>query len=147
MEFYWWLIAALIMFVLEIIIPGFVIMWFGVGASVAAILSLLGVESLAIQVIVFSVVSIALVILSRTIFKNIFIRNSPGTGTVNGAKALIGKTGQVTETIDNFKSAGRITIESQDWMARSADGTNIDAEEFVTVLSIDGIKLIVKRVQ
>ena len=64
-----WLIIAAIFAVAEIFTPGFFLLWFGVGALTASIMALLGVGSFAAQMLVFLVVSVALVIASRTIFE------------------------------------------------------------------------------
>jgi membrane protein implicated in regulation of membrane protease activity len=145
MEYYWWLIAALILFVLEIVIPGFVILWFGVGALVAALLDFIGIHDIMVQTLVFSLVSIVLVALSRTLFKRFFIRNSPGAEIKTNADALIGLTCLVTEEINNLHSSGRIQVNSQDWVARSSTGETIPVGTIAVIERIDGIKLFVKK--
>jgi membrane protein implicated in regulation of membrane protease activity len=146
MEYYWWLVIAIAFFILEILTPGFVIMWFGVGALVASLLDLTGIHNLYVQVIVFAIVSILLVYSSRTIFKNFFIKNSPGNDIKTNVDALIGKIGIVYEDIDNHQSTGRIMVLSQDWLARTADDSLITKNEKVKVIKTDGIKLIVEKI-
>ncbi len=140
-----WFIAAILLFVLEIITPGFVLLWFGVGALVAAVLDLAGIHSLTVQVLVFAAVSVLLVTLSRTIFKNVFVRSSPGSGLKTNTDALIDKVGFVTETIDNDRSEGRIVVDGQDWLARSEDGSLIEPHVKVRVVRYEGARLIVVR--
>ena len=144
MAYYWWLIIALALFVIEILTPGFVIMWFGVGALVAAIISFFNPDTLTIQIISFVVVSLVLVILSRTIFKNVFIKNTPDIKT--NADFLIGKIGIVTEDINNNFSKGRILIEGQDWSARTEDGTVIAKDDKIEIIKWSGATLIVKKI-
>lgn len=144
MAYYWWLIIALALFVIEILTPGFVIMWFGVGALVAALLSIFRIESLTIQIVSFVVVSLVLVILSRTIFKNVFIKNSPDMKT--NADVVLGKIGIVTDEIDNNLSTGRILIEGQDWSARSDDSSVIAKDEKIVIIKWVGATLIVKKI-
>lgn len=144
MAYYYWLILALILFAMEIIVPGFVILWFGVGALAAMLLELLGVHNMIIQVVAFSVVSLVFVAASRTIFKKYFLKESPGNSIKTNMDVLIGKVAVVTEEIDNTVSKGRIIIEGQDWPARSADGNIISTSTKVSILRTDGNKLIVQ---
>ena len=145
MDYYWWFAAAFVFFILEIMTPGFVLLWFGVGALSAGLLDLFGVHSPLIQTLVFVVVSIVLVSLSRTVFKNIFMHDSPGAGLKTNADALLGRTGIVTEAIDNEHSTGRVLIDGQDWSARSEDGGVIEVSARITVQNFEGAKMVVRR--
>jgi membrane protein implicated in regulation of membrane protease activity len=146
MEAYIWFIIALVFFILEIITPGFVLLWFGVGALAAALLKVLGCTSLAVQIGAFVIVSIVLVILSRTIFKRFFMRGSPGKGLKTNMDALIGKIGVVSEVIDNERSTGRVVVDGQDWLARSVDASIIPNETRVSIEGCEGARLLVKQV-
>ncbi len=146
MEYYWWFTVALLFFIMEIMTPGFVLLWFGVGALVAGLLDLAGVSNIFVQIIVFVVVSIVLVFLSRTLFKNVFMRSSPGADLRTNADAMIGKAGIVTEIVDNIHSTGRVLIEGQDWGARSSDESVIKPGERIRILRIEGVHLVIERV-
>ncbi|MCX6153327.1 MAG: NfeD family protein [Candidatus Kapabacteria bacterium] len=146
MEYYWWFIASFIFVILEIITPGFFFLWFGIGAITTGLLDLLGFNSLIPQIIVFVVISLALVAMSRTIFKNIFIKKSPGKEIITNVNVLLGKQGIVTTTINNDKSEGRILVEGQDWSARSANNDIIEQNMNVIILRFEGIKAIVEKI-
>ena len=146
MEYYWWFAIALGFFIVEIMTPGFVLMWFGVGAIIAGLLDLLGVHDMFIQVIVFGITSIVLVALSQTIFKNVLMRRSPGETLKTNMDAMIGKIGRVSEDIDNEMSGGRVIIERQDWMARSDGNQRIAAGTLVKIVRFEGATLIVTPV-
>ena len=146
MAYYWWLIAALLFFVIEILTPGFVVLWFGVGALGAALCDYIGIHSLLAQVLVFGVVSIVLVALSRTIFKNIFIWKSPGKNLKSFVDSLVGSTGVVTEEINNELSIGRVLVSGQDWTARAVDNSIISKDAIVKVVSFEGVKLFVQKI-
>ena len=75
---YIWLILGVVFIVAEIFTTGFVLLWFGIGALVAALLALTGVVGLPLQILSFLVVSIALTVASRTIFERFLLRGSPG---------------------------------------------------------------------
>ena len=63
-------------------------------------------------------------------------------GVPSRTEPLIGQTAFVAEAIDPVHGRGRVTVDGQDWAARSAEpiaaGTN------VTVIDADGIVLIVE---
>ena len=71
-EWLWifWAILGAILIVAEVFTSGFVLLWFGVGALAAALAAIIGIDSLAIQFLVFAAVSIGLTVSSRTIFVN-----------------------------------------------------------------------------
>ena len=59
-EWFWvlWCILGAILIVAEIFTSGFVLLWFGIGALAAAFAGLIGIDSLAIQFMIFAVVSV-----------------------------------------------------------------------------------------
>jgi len=68
-----WFIIGLVLFLLELIIPGFVIFFFGVGAWVTALLCLIADPGLNLQAIVFAVSSVlSLLGLRKMIQKKFF---------------------------------------------------------------------------
>lgn len=145
MEFYIWFIIGLGLCALEIATPGFVVLWFGVGAFCAGIAALLGVDNLVMQIVIFSIISIVLLLLSRTLFKNVFLKGSPGAELKTNFETLIGKSGKVIDGINNLESKGRVMVESQDWAARSTNDDIIPNGSDIKVVKIDGAKLIVEQ--
>jgi membrane protein implicated in regulation of membrane protease activity len=146
MVYYWWFAIALVFFILEIATPGFVLLWFGVGGIVAGLLDLAGVHSLLIQVLVFGAVSFVMVILSRTIFKNLLMWKSPGADLKTNMDAMIDMTGIVTDEINNLASGGRILVQGQDWSARSENNEILPVNTRVMVIRFEGAKLIVRAI-
>jgi membrane protein implicated in regulation of membrane protease activity len=68
-----WFIIGLVLFLLELVLPGFVIFFFGVGAWLTALLCLVANPGLNLQAIVFAVTSIlSLVALRKIIQKKFF---------------------------------------------------------------------------
>jgi len=55
-----WSVLGAILIVAEIFTSGFVLLWFGIGALAAALAGLVGIDSLAIQFLIFAFVSIGL---------------------------------------------------------------------------------------
>ncbi len=72
-----WFIIGLVLFLLELVIPGFVIFFFGVGAWITALLCLIANPGINLQVIVFAVTSVlSLLALRKMIQKKFFYSNS-----------------------------------------------------------------------
>ena len=99
-EWFWifWTILGAILIVAEIFTSGFVLLWFGIGALAAALLGLVGIDSLALQFLVFAAVSIGLTVSSRTIFVNYFSREKTGQSLRSGVDSLPGKIGTVVSS-------------------------------------------------
>src|SRR5437899_2586838 len=93
-----WTVLGLILIVAEVFTSGFVLLWFGIGALAAAFAGLVGVNSLALQFLIFAGVSIGLTAASRTIFVNYFSREKTGEPLRTGADALPGKIGTVVSS-------------------------------------------------
>ncbi|MFZ0280832.1 MAG: NfeD family protein, partial [Bacteroidales bacterium] len=53
-----WFIIGLVLFLLELVLPGFVIFFFGVGAWITALLCLIANPGINLQVVVFAVTSV-----------------------------------------------------------------------------------------
>ena len=71
-----WFIIGLLLFLLELVLPGFVIFFFGVGAWLTALLCLVANPNVDIQIVVFAVTSVlALLGLRRMIQKRFFYRD------------------------------------------------------------------------
>lgn len=142
MDFYsiFWLAALIIFLVAEIITLGLTSIWFAGGALVSFIASFLG-ANLIVQIILFLVVSIVLVAVTRPLASKYFNKNR----TKTNIDAVVGKRGFVVTEIDNLKGQGEVSLAGQVWTARSADNSVIGKDIEVEVVAIEGVKLIVKR--
>ena len=134
-----WLIAMVALLVIEGIVPGLVSIWFAAGALVALLLSLLNAP-LWLQVLLFLLVSLALLVLTRPLAKKYV--NSRVTPT--NADRIIGKDCVVTEEIDNLRGVGAVSVDGKTWSARmdSVDG-KAPKGSVVKALRIEGVRLIV----
>lgn len=135
-----WLAAAILLFVLEILTPGFVLANFGVAAIAAAVAGWLG-AGIEIQVLVFAVVCLVSFVTIRPIFKHTFIQRNAGTPT--GMDALIGREAMVTEEIPGGIELGRVQIDGDSWRAIAHHKGKIEQGTRVKVLLIDSTTLIV----
>ena len=72
-------------------------------------------------------------------------RFSSGRAVPTNADRVLGRTGKVTETIDNADSSGAVYVDGKTWTARSADGTVIPAGSQVEIERMEGVKLLVRQ--
>ena len=135
-----WLIIAGLCLVIEIYTVGFFIFWFGIGALFALAVSFL-TNNLFIQIVVFLVSSNLLVILTKPLMKK-FLKNEKSTPT--NFFSLSGKEGIVTKKIDSDNSTGQVKVKGELWSAISDE--DIEKDTKVKVLSVDGVKLNVKKI-
>lgn len=136
-----WLIVAGLCFVIESFTVGFFVFWFGVGAIIALIVGLL-VDSFFIQAITFIISSSLLLILTKPLVKK-FVK-SPKTKPTN-VYSIIGNEGIVLEDIDIINSTGKVKVNGELWSA-IAD-TDIEKGSKIKVISINGVRLKVEKVQ
>ncbi len=143
-----WTVLGLILIVAEVFTPGFVLLWFGIGALAAAFAGLVGIDSLAIQFAIFAVVSIVLTAASRTIFVNYFSREKTGDSLRTGADALPGKIGTVVSSSRGALNEGAVKVFGSTWTAYPAEGEEpLEAGERVRVERMEGASLYVRRVE
>lgn len=142
-----WVILGLILVVAEVFTSGFVLLWFGIGALVAAFAGIVGVDSLAIQFLIFAVVSIGLTAASRTIFVNYFSREKTGDSLRTGMDSLPGKIGTVVSSSRGALNEGAVKVFGSTWTAYPAEGEEpLEAGERVCVEKMEGASLYVRRV-
>lgn len=117
----------------------FITIWAAVGGVAALILNLCHADA-AIQFIVFFAVTLILMLLTRPLVKRM---TRFGTTPTN-ADMNIGKTGIVTKIIDENMGVFRVRVDNCDWSAVTEDKTILPVGSEVTVLRIEGVKLIVE---
>jgi membrane protein implicated in regulation of membrane protease activity len=143
-----WVILGLVLIVAEIFTSGFVLLWFGIGALAAAFLGMIGIDSIALQFLVFAIVSSGLTAASRTIFVNYFSREKSGQSLKSGVDALPGKIGTVVSSSRGALQEGAVKVFGSTWTAYPAPGEPpLEAGERVCVESIEGASIYVKRVE
>ena len=137
-----WLVAAIIFLIIEALSVQLISIWLAGGAIIAMVLALLNVNFW-IQALIFAVVSLVLIILTRPLVKRILNKKIEATN----ADRSIGKEASVTSEINNVLGKGQVNLSGQIWSARSSDDSVINVGETVIVEKIDGVKLIVSRNQ
>lgn len=137
----WWFVIGLVLIVSEFIIPGVVIIFFGIGAWIVSILMLMFDMPLNLQLMIFVVTSVAALIL----FRGRMYQNMTQTGESSIADRLEGFQGEiaVTETAFEPGKIGKVTLKGSSWEAWSDE--NIEAGERVEIIDKESIKLKIKR--
>lgn len=138
----YWLILLVVLVVLELITLGLTTIWFAGGAIAAFILALFAVNP-GIQWAVFCAVSLVLLFATRPWAMRYF--NSQKREKTN-VDSLIGRTAVVTADICNLEGRGEVFVNGLTWTARSSDdAVTISENAHVTILAVDGVKLIVEE--
>jgi membrane protein implicated in regulation of membrane protease activity len=136
-----WIVVALALFGIEATTVSFVALYFGVGALVSAVAAALG-ANLAVQVLVFSVVSVAALLSTRGLVTRTLQRVPVVKSNVN---ALVGRRGIVTVPITSAAGRGQVRIGTEFWTARPyiEDSADIPEGTAVEVLAVEGVTALV----
>jgi membrane protein implicated in regulation of membrane protease activity len=114
-----WSVAGLVLIALEAVHPAFVLVFFGVGALITALVSLVFDISSSHQLVLFAVASIATLFFLRRWLKNIFYGHSRAAQKEFAAlQSFIGIDGEVTEAIVQ-NGEGRIKVRGSFYTAVS----------------------------
>lgn len=133
-----WLILAIAFLIIEFGTVTLISLWFVGGALAAMAAALLGAE-LWLQVLIFAVVSLALLLLLRPFFRKFVTPHKVKTNV----DALIGKQAIVIEPVSNLGGTGAIRLDGVVWSARSVENKLIPAGTVVVVRAIEGVKAMV----
>ncbi len=136
-----WIIAFVVFLIIEAVSAGLVSIWFAFGSLVALLVTFLG-ASLWLQVAFFLATSALLLLFTRPITKKwLDVRI-----TKTNADSLVGQKAVVTKAI--FPNEyGQVKIKGQSWTAKSFNDDAIEVHKEVDIMSIEGVKLIVKERQ
>lgn len=135
-----WLVILIISIAVEALTLGLTSIWFAGGALVAVVATAVNAP-VAQQVILFLAVSLLLLFFTRPIAVKYFNKDRVKTNV----ESLVGRQAIVISEIDNLQGIGQVTVNGQEWSARSFDPDKILAVgTVVNIVAIDGVKLIVK---
>jgi len=137
----WMYIGAFLMLA-ELLLPGFVIFFFGLSAATVALLRFMFGDSFTLmwQLAAFSFFAILYLALLRRLMKKIFAGNME-TSPMEFGKESVGRIGRVVEAIEPPKT-GRVEIGDAEWTA--AADVPIAAGVDVKVVAQDNLTMRVK---
>ncbi|MEK5256495.1 NfeD family protein [Paenibacillus sp. FSL F4-0125] len=122
-----WLIAAGVLFVVEMMTLTFYLLWLSIGALAGGVLSLFVPDSILLQVVVGSLVALGLTLFSKPLVSK--FRSSRGfkdTGT-----EIVGRQGVVIEPIEQGRY-GQVKVGGDTWSASSDE--SLSKDELVRVV-------------
>lgn len=128
---YLWLVVAGVTLVLELVTPAFLFICFTGGALVAA-LSTIWIDHITYQAVIFALVSVILIPLTRPIARKMSRKDAAKTNI----DALVGRTAYVLQDIDPARNRGKVRIGSEEW--RAIADSPIPAETKVVVTRVEG---------
>lgn len=135
-----WAAATVLFIVIEAATVGLASIWFALGALCALIATLLGAPFW-LQIIWFVLISALTLAATRPLVKKY----------VNGKKQptnvdrLLGSTVQILEDVDNIAATGSAKADGKVWSVRSSDGQFIPAGSLAVVRDIQGVRLLVDK--
>ncbi len=112
-----WLGVGVIFIVAELVVPAFIVIFFGVGALIAGATAFFG-SSVQVQLVVFGLSSLALILLLRRTMARIFTGDD--AEDEEEEDHAIGRVVEVAEAIEP-PQPGRVKFQGSFWTARSAD--------------------------
>ena len=137
----WW-ILALLLFVVELAMPGVIFLWLAIAAALTGFLVLIipavGWE---ISFIVFAVLSVIAIYIGRRVWTP---SNTPSADSTLNKRAdqYIGRTFTLDTAIENGR--GRLHVGDSSWLAQ---GPNLPAGAHVKEVAVEGSVLKVEHVQ
>lgn len=138
--FWHWWILALVLIIIEMMAPGFFLMWIGGAAAVTGLVTMI-VPSLPweAQFVLFGVLAIASVVGARYYFKRNPIETTDSTLNKRGAQ-YIGRTFSLEEAIVN--GTGKVRVGDSVWRAF---GPDLPVGDRVKVIGVEGAALKVEK--
>src|SRR3954463_8979068 len=127
-----WLIGGVLLLILEVIAPGFFLVFIGAAAMATGLFTVLFGLGTSAQLALFALYAVIAVLVGRRFYAN---RNADSTDPLLNDRAgrLVGKVVTVVETVDDHN--GRVRVGDGEWSARGGPAV---AGERVRITGIDG---------
>ena len=131
-----WLLAALVLLGAEALTVQLVLVYFGLGAIVAAAVS--PFAGPAGQGIAFAVSAVALMVLTR---RPLVAWSQRQRGTETNVDTIAGRSAVVTIAVDNHANTGQVRVGSEYWTARTPGDEDppIPLDTIVRIVSVAGV--------
>ena len=136
-----WFVIIVMGALIEINTMDLTSIWFSAGALFAFIIAI-AAGPVWLQITIFVVVSLVLIVLIRPITKKYLKTNVVHTNT----DRLVGKVATCTKMIP-VGDRGEVKIDGKYWMAVTTSQEDIEPDEKVEVLAVEGVKLVVDRIK
>lgn len=134
-----WAIIFIVTLIHEIQSFNLTTVWFCISAFITLILAIFGVH-IGVQVGVFIGLSIALLLATKPLVKKFADRPVERTNV----DRIIGEVARVTKRVEK-NSFGEVVINNNYWRAICHDDFTYEVGEEVTIVRIEGIKVVIKK--
>jgi membrane protein implicated in regulation of membrane protease activity len=143
MEILWWhwFVLGLLLVLVELAAAGgFYIIFFGIAAILVGLLSSAGAAgSVGVQILLFSVLSVA----SLLLFRSRLVKRFQGDPQAPAIDQLVGEIGLVTDDLTPG-GVGRVELRGTGWSARTGSGSALTRGTRCRVTRVDGLTLTVE---
>jgi membrane protein implicated in regulation of membrane protease activity len=143
MDILWWhwVVLGLFLVLIELAAAGgFYVVFFGIAAILVGLLaSVHAAGPVAVQIILFSVLSVA----SLLLFRDALVSHFQGDPRALQIDQLVGETAIVTEELAPG-SVGKVELRGTQWSARTSTGAVLPRGTRCRVTSVDGLTLSVE---
>ena len=134
----WWALAAVLLFVIELLLPGVFMLWLGLGAAIVAFALLFVAIELPMQVLAFAVLSLASAAIGSRWYRG--HKHAPQGELREPEMYLVGHAGTVAEPL--LHGHGKVKVGDTVWLAEGPDlGVGAD----IRVVAQKGTVLVVER--
>ncbi len=138
-----WLVVGIVLLLIELLTFTLAFAAIALGALVAALAAYVGLEP------VWQIAGLGVGTLIGFVGARPFVLKKLGRGDhtyQSNVDALLGQEGKVVEALDGH-STGRVLVGGEEWRAVPATGQPIEAGRSVTVVEVEGNKLVVVEFQ
>lgn len=143
MEFWHWMVIGVFLLVLEVFAPGAILMWFGFGGLLTgALLWLIPSMSIEWQILIFSLFSIASVLLWKKYGSKADTMETDNPNLNNRLRDYIGRDTVLIEAISN--GTGLAKVGDSAWKVR---GKDLPKGTRVKIVDLDGMFFVVEAVE
>ncbi|NLT22235.1 MAG: NfeD family protein [Syntrophorhabdus sp.] len=140
-----WFLVGLVLMLLEFVLPGFVVFFFGVGAWIVALICLFTDISVNVQLIIFLVASVLLLASLRKWMRGVFVGYKKyGRTDDDNMSPFTGEKAVVTRRIDPVMG-GKVELHGTSWNAETDGDEPVEEGVAVEITGKDGLTLKVKK--
>jgi membrane protein implicated in regulation of membrane protease activity len=138
-----WLIIGVILLFLELVLPGFVLFFFGMGALVTSLVAYFFESSLSWQLALFIIASLASLFSLRNVIQRKFLKFSPEDG--EDEDVVLVNPGERGVVVDEIipPAEGRIKYSGTFWRATADE--KVDKGEIISIVSQKGLVIQVEK--
>jgi len=131
-----WFLAGIAVILAELAIPGFVIIFFGIGCLGAACLAAIVPEAYSIHIMAFLIVSLTSLVTLRKMAMRIFVGHSEGPESDDTGNVSVGTRIKIDQDIEPGREA-RVRYRGTMWTAVSED--NLPAGSEAEIIGVDKV--------